>query len=222
MADDGVFHGTGLNDIPKVIEESTQTVSSSPLDKVRREAEIMAEDVVLNMADKNSKRPPNRFCKTLRRTVKEMSDRHDMVFNGMVNRLRPAENDTFQKFVIVADKIFADGQVNWGRIVAVYAFGARLAKYYTDNNIIESEIIIGVNNEPASSHLMSYQKKIAFFVGKYVANKLGKWVLDHGGWDAFVKYFPDQGELEEKMWKRVLFTTIGLGVLQLLLLSDRY
>ena len=49
--------------------------------------------------------------------------------------------NTFQTFVIVSDEIFADGQVNWGRIVAVYAFGARLAKYYTDNNIIESERI---------------------------------------------------------------------------------
>ena len=213
-----VFPGPEFIDIPKVTEESTQTFSNSPLDHVRREAELMAEDVVLNMCDKNSKHPPNRYCKTIRRTVKEMSDRHDIVYNGMVNRLRPDENNTFQIFVIVSDEIFADGQVNWGRIVAVYAFGARLAKYYTDNNIIESERIIGVNNDPASSHSMSYQKKIASFVGKYVANKLGKWVLDHGGWDAFVKYFPDQGEFEEKMWKRVLFTTMGLGVLQLLLL----
>ncbi|XP_059168735.1 bcl-2-like protein 2 [Physella acuta] len=209
-----VLPGPGLNDIAKVTEESTQTFSSSPLDQVRREAEIMAEDVVLNFDDKNLKRPPNRYCKTLRRTVKELSDRHDIVFKGMVNRLRPDENDAFQTFVIVADEIFDDGQVNWGRIVAVYAFAARLAKYYTDNNIIvEPERIIGLNNDPASSHSMSYQKKIALFVGKYVANKLGKWVLDHGGWDAFVEYFPDQGEFEEKMWKGVLFTAIGLGAL---------
>lgn len=31
--------------------------------------------------------------------------------------------------------------------------------------------------------------------------------------DAFVEYFPDHGEFEEKMWKGVLFATIGLGAL---------
>jgi len=31
--------------------------------------------------------------------------------------------------------------------------------------------------------------------------------------DAFVEYFPDQGEFEEKVWKGVLFTAIGLGAL---------
>ncbi len=79
-------------------------------------------------------RAPNRFWKTLRRTVRELSDRHDLVFKGMVNRLKPDENSAFPTFVIVADEIFDDGQVNRKKMVAVYAFGARLARYYVDSN----------------------------------------------------------------------------------------
>jgi BCL2-like 1 (apoptosis regulator Bcl-X) len=203
----GVLPGTqGLNDISKVTDESTQTFSSSPLDQVRRDAEFMAKDAVVNFGLRSPCRPPNRYCKTLRRTVKELSDRHDLVFKGMVNRLKPDETSAFPTFVIVADEIFDDGQVNWGRIVAVYAFAARLAKYYVDNNSVPG-------SESNDRKLVSYQEKIALFVGKYVANKLGQWILDHGGWDAFVEYFPDQGEFEEKMWKGVLFTAIGLGAL---------
>ena len=165
----------GFNEIGKVTDESTQTFSSSPLDQVRRDAEFMAKDVVVNFGGigRSPNRAPNRYCKTLRRTVKELSDRHDLVFKGMVNRLRPDESSAFPTFVIVADEIFDDGQVNWGRIVAVYAFAARLAKYYIDtNSCIESD----------TKKLSHYQEKIALFVGKYVANKLGQWILDHGGW----------------------------------------
>jgi len=196
----------GFNGIGNVTDESTQTFQSSPLDQVRRDAEFIARDVVVNFDVLNPSKPPNRYCKTLRRTVKELSERHHLVFKGMVNRLKIDENNAFQTFVIVADEIFDDGQVNWGRIVAVYAFAARLAKYYIDKN--KSNLTTELNES-----IIHRQEKIALFVGKYVANKLGQWILDHGGWDSFVEYFPDQGEFEEKMWKGVLFTAIGLGAL---------
>lgn len=203
-----VMPGTqeGFNGIARVTDESTQTFQSSPLDQVRRDAEFMAKDVVVNFDLKSPSRAPNRYCKTLRRTVKELSDRHNLVFKGMVNRLKPDENSAFPTFVIVADEIFDDGQVNWGRIVAVYAFAARLAKYYVDNNG-------HIASQSHDRNMVHYQEKIALFVGKYVANKLGQWILDHGGWDSFVEYFPDHGEFEEKIWKGVLFTAIGLGAL---------
>jgi len=194
--------GGGFNDIGIVTNESTQTFSSSPLDQVRRDAEFMAKDVVVNFDSKTSMRAPNRYCKTLRRTVKELSDRHNLVFKGMVNRLKPDETSAFPTFVIVADEIFDDGQVNWGRIVAVYAFAARLSKYYIDNN-----------PQSDSKKLAQYEEKIGLFVGKYVANKLGHWILDHGGWDAFVEYFPDQGAFEDKVWKGLGALALGLGAL---------
>lgn len=185
----------GLNDISQVIDESTQTKGSgSPLDQVRREAEVIAEDVILNFGSEDKKKANNKFCKTMRRTVRELSNRHDIAFKGMVNKLNLDNSNPFQTFVNVADEIFDDGQINWGRIVAVYAFAARLAARESEKK-------------------SDFPKKIALFVGKYVANKLGKWILDNGGWEAFAEYFPDQGQIEDTMWKGLLFTAVGLGAL---------
>lgn len=158
----------GLNDISQVMEEGTQTVGTgSPLDQVRREAEVIADDVILNFGKEDKKKAPNKFCKTMRRTVKELSSRHDIAFKGMVNKLNLNSSNPFQTFVNVADEIFDDGQINWGRIVAVYAFAARLAARGAEKN--------------------DFPKKISLFVGKYVANKLGKWILDNGGWVSVVQ-----------------------------------
>ncbi|ESO88195.1 hypothetical protein LOTGIDRAFT_234736 [Lottia gigantea] len=186
----------GLNDIGNV-DECTQTPgSSSPLEQVRRDAEVIANDVVLTFGADETKKATNKYCKTMRRTVKEISERHDISFKGMVNKLKVEESGrTFETFVNVADEIFDDGQINWGRIVAVYAFAARLANYCRQKDL---------NDCP---------EKVSLYAGKYVGSKLGKWILDHGGWDAFVEFFPDHGEFEEKVWKGLLFTAVGLGAL---------
>ena len=88
----------------------------------------MGKHIVVNFDLKTPLTTPNRYCKTLRRTVKQVSDRHNLVFKGIVNRLKPNEASTFPTFVIVADKIFEDGQVNCGRIV--YAFATHLVAWY--------------------------------------------------------------------------------------------
>ena len=166
----------------------------------------MGKDIVVNFDLKRPLTTPNRYCKTLRRTVKEVSDRHNLVFKGIVNRFKPNEASTLPTFVIVADKIFEDGQVNWGRIVAVYAFATHLVKHYEDTNRHKA-------TESRTENLTHFQDKIGSFVGKYVAYKLGQWILYHGGWDSFVEYFPEHDEFEKRMWKGVLFTTIGFVTL---------
>lgn len=172
----------GFNDINKVADGSTQTSGNSPLEEVRRTAESLATDVVSNFIDSDKKKPPNKYCKTLRRTVKELSDRHDLVFKAMVNRLKTDEKNAFQTFVTVADEIFDDGQINWGRTVAVYTFAARLAQH-NQNTIINASI----QDKSKKSH--THSEKIALFLGKYVASKLGQWILDQGGWVCFLFMF---------------------------------
>ena len=154
----------GLNNI----EQSTQTlaITGTPLENVRKEAEIIASDVVLNFGTESEKKSPDRYCKTMRKTVKEVSDRHDIVLKSMVNKLNLGDNNMFQTFINVADEIFEDGQINWGRVIVVYAFAARLVAHFRNSN---------------SEHI----EKVALYVGKYVANKLGRWILDNGGWVGF-------------------------------------
>ena len=146
----------------------------SKLDSIKEASEAIAQDLVLNFDEPSPKTAPNKFCKTMRRVVKDMLERHDFVFKGMVSKLNLEENNLFQTFVIVSDEIFSDGEVNWGRIVALYAFAVRLAMYQKDKAVpkfLES-----------STEETSQENLIAMFLGKYVASKLGQWMLTHGGW----------------------------------------
>ncbi|WAQ98840.1 MCL1-like protein [Mya arenaria] len=184
----------GLNNI----EQSSQTSGSSmtPLESVRKEAEVIAFDIVQNIGLENQRKSPNRFCKTMRKTVKEVSDRHDIVLKSMVNKLNIDDGNMFQTFIHVADEIFEDGQINWGRIIVVYAFAARLTSHFRKQNTNQDD-------------------KIALFVGKYVGNKLGRWILDNHGWEGFADYFSDESNVEDKVWKGLLYTATlgGLGAL---------
>ncbi|XP_061164871.1 bcl-2-like protein 1 [Saccostrea echinata] len=187
------FAGLG-QDMARLDQETQTPGSTTPMDKVRQMAEVIASDVIATFEENSDRAPQNRYCKTMRRTVKEMSDRHNIAFKSMVQKLNVNDTNAFPTFVSVADEIFEDGTINWGRIVAVYTFAARLAvhckKYSPDS-----------------------EERIALYAGKYVASKLGKWILDNGGWDAFADYFPEQGATEDKLWKGLMFTAVGLVTL---------
>lgn len=156
------FAGLG-QDMTKLDQETQTPGSTTPMDKVRQTAEVIASDVIATFEDDSTKTPQNRYCKTMRRTVKEMSDRHNIAFKSMVQKLNVNDTNAFSTFVSVADEIFEDGTINWGRIVAVYTFASRLAAHCKKHN-------------PES------EERIALYAGKYVASKLGKWILDNGGW----------------------------------------
>jgi hypothetical protein len=74
-------------------------------------------------------------------------------------RFKITETNAFPTFVSVVDEIFEDGQINWGRIVAVYTFAARLAQHCKES-------------------CPDCDERISLYAGKYVANKLGRWILD--------------------------------------------
>lgn len=153
----------GLSQDMNKLDQETQTPGSgSPLENVRTMSETIATDVIMNY-EKEEKKPSNKYCKTMRRTVRELSNRHDIAFKGMVNKLKITETNAFPTFVSVVDEIFEDGQINWGRIVAVYTFAVRLAQHCKDS-------------------CPDCDERISLYAGKYVANKLGRWILDNGGW----------------------------------------
>lgn len=154
----------GLTQDMEKLDQETQTPgSTTPADKVRQMAEVIASDVISTFEEDDDKKPQNRYCKTMRRTVKEMSDRHNIAFKSMVQKLNVNDTNAFSTFVSVADEIFEDGTINWGRIVAVYTFASRLAVH-------------------CQKHSPDSEERIALYAGKYVASKLGRWILDNGGW----------------------------------------
>jgi hypothetical protein len=67
---------------------------------------------------------------------------------------------------------------------------------------------------PVSPYNNLIGEQIATFVGQYVANKCGKWILDEGGWDEFVQeWSPNQKYYRSELIKWIVLITLGVGAL---------
>jgi len=190
------MHVNGLN----CISTSSQTTQSP--DEVPEEifeiAKSLADDLVHYVANNNSSKnlkSPSSYSRTMRRTVDELLEKHDILFKGMVAKLNVTGDNVQVTFVNVADEIFQDRQFNWGRIVAVYAFAGRLARHCVEKDLPDRI------------------DQISEFLGSYVGNRLGVWIHQHGGWTVFNDYFPEKNGFENKIWKGLLVTAMGLGAL---------
>lgn len=69
----------------------------------------------------------------------------------------------------VAKELFTDSQINWGRIVTLYAFVGELANY-------------GEKSFAMDTKAGGYAKYIGEAVGEYVAEELTPWISKQGGW----------------------------------------
>lgn len=146
-----------------------RTLSESAVNFTETVAITTAVDVVKYLAysdDKNKQiSKPNIYQTTMRRTVDELILRHRQIFQAYVSQDSSLRQATGINFLLgVADEIFRDGQKNWGRIVALYAFGGWLAKH----GIFErQDAVIGM---------------IGDVLGFYIAKNLGEWIEASGGW----------------------------------------
>ena len=131
---------------------------------IRRIAKELAVDIVYYVSNYKKLEASSKHAKTLRRTVDELLDRHSILFTGMVKKLDVSSSNGKRTFKNVADEMFSDKSYNWGRVVSVYAFGGRLAKYC------------------AERHMYEYIDKIAEFLGDYVAENIAEWIHKQGGW----------------------------------------
>jgi hypothetical protein len=146
----------------------------------QNESLTLAEDLLLD-------KKPSKYGKTLRRVVTGLAKRHD--FAGMVRRLNPDESNVFEIFSTVVREMVDD--LNWGRVVAVYAFALYLAKDISTNSC---------NVDVNISHL---EEKFASFVGERVNAKFGPWIREQGGWHAFEVFFSEPSD-----FKRIVLAAI--------------
>lgn len=162
--------------------------TGSLLKKVEKQAEAIAVDVFDNYEVEQEQRCPDRFCKAMRQTVKEVSDRYEVALRSKVDTFTNRRDcDMFQNFVKVADELFEDGVINWGKVIFLYAFASRLTAYLKKKNPENKD-------------------KIGLYVGKYVGSKLGRWILDNGGWDGFADSFLRENAVKDKTWMGILLS----------------
>ena len=141
-------------------------------DQICRIAMELSCDVVAFMTSTPDDIPPepNRYAKKMRSTVAKIIDTKASVFESFITKLSLTDTDGFNMLQNVADEMFRVGKNNWGRIVALYAFGGFVAKHATENKMTSISMYIGD------------------YLGKYVAKNLSRWIEEKGGWVTIFKY----------------------------------
>jgi len=164
-----------------------------PRDPVREETQRLAQFAVFHALE-----PPPWFGVSqteacLRNCMAKMLDRHSMVFGGMMVRLNIDRNVDFREgFREVAEELFRDA-ITWSKIVALFAFGARLAQHCRE-----------------TPSLRSLVEDVAESLSEYASSTVTEFVREEGGWETLCKVFPPERDLETQVWQ-------GLGGLALLL-----
>ena len=164
----GAYSPVVKGDLTGSVEQGSQTPKKMALENVQNISTDLALDIVGYVSHVKTEKPVNRHAVTLRRTVDEVSEKHEILFNSIVMKLEPlCEDSLSQTLSNVFEEMFSDQNYNWGRVVTVYAFGGRLAKHLTDTG--RSSLI----------------DTVARSLGVYVGNKLARWILQQGGWVSF-------------------------------------
>lgn len=76
--------------------------------------------------------PPSRLRLVMRQLGVEFEERYGAMLAMMIERLHVNADTVYPSFVTASRELFADG-VNWGRIVALFAFGGALACHCAQN-----------------------------------------------------------------------------------------
>lgn len=103
-------------------------------------------------------------CKTaslLRKLSTQIEGKHEALFKNMCNRLDLNERNVSAICGQIADEIIGN-DINWGRIVVLYTFGAKVAEHFHENGTDLSE-------------------EISKWIGNYMASK-SDWICKAGGW----------------------------------------
>lgn len=153
-------------DGPAQSQNSTTTTTSENPDNDVIKARRLAEFTVQAVTGRSQSRPQDPVEETLIRCVRSMMQKHEILLRGMMRRLDVRPQTGYDAFVGVANELF-EGQkraITWGRVVALYAFGAQLALHSIEKK--EED----------------FCARIEEFLGQYASEVLVPFVKQEGGW----------------------------------------
>lgn len=148
---------------PSKIVKPTVLPGSDP---VVLTAQSLANFIVDNMTSEGTIKPRDKIEESLLKNVTYLLSKHEILFRSMMRRLKISKDTGYHTFATVANEVFENEKriITWGRIIALYAFGAQLALYCKENNFVE------------------YAKTVAVFLGNHVAEMAGHFIKENGGW----------------------------------------
>lgn len=140
------------------------------VDEILETAESVALDTVQTALGIAPRSPPNRSCKTMRRLVKQVLAGHNSLYTDMVEQmnLNPTQHEAQLAFLAVSDQLFQDNRIHWGRVVALYAFLAKMTQHIAAREDLPTAKQFGTEASEA--------------LANYMAERLGDWIAQQGGW----------------------------------------
>jgi len=184
---------------------SFSSSSGVSLDPVMAETDRLAHFAVFHALDSSSrgffKTSQTEVC--LKSCVEKMLERHSMVFGGMMVRLNIDREVNFREgFSEVAEELFRDA-VSWSKIVALFAFGARLGQHCRQNEM-------GDLVEEVASSLASFARE-----------RITPFVREEGGWSRLCSVFPQEEDYERQVWQGLLLVGVGLTLATLAMVARK-
>lgn len=143
------------------MEYNSNKLKKNDLSALARQSELLAKDFISYRLGNDTK-PFSQTAATLRRLADEIELQYPSLLNHLCNKLNISRSTAYKTFEEIAGEVFADG-VNWGRIVALYAFGGKLAVYCDQHNMQDLVDLVTV------------------WVGKFIGS-LSDWIEKEGGW----------------------------------------
>lgn len=108
--------------------------------------------------------PPSQVQLTLRTIGDEFQERFRTQFDDMVDQLHITEATAYPTFQRVVQELFIDGNINWGRVVALFGFGGALSVECVQNGMPQ------------------LVDSIVDWVSVYLCDNLEPWITSNGGW----------------------------------------
>ena len=186
----------------------------------------MAFDIIFFVLGRRPNKSSDEITHCLRTSVKKMLDNHSLVFNSMVSRLHLDEGTDFHRgFLELSNELFGGDQVSWSKIIALFAFAARLAQYCEENNLGTMVFDVATN------------------LSQFAVEKLTPFLRQHGGWVkinpmqgsrevlfSFVscfqatlcEAFPMESDYESKIWHSLVITGLGLTAVATILALNHH
>ena len=93
----------------------------------------------------------------------EILAQHD-VYNNVCENLNLTSTNLEENFCGVAETVFEDGIINWGRLIALLGFSVKIAEYVS---------VKGFGN---------HDDRVAELTTHFIVNRMGAWIRSKGGW----------------------------------------
>lgn len=110
---------------------------------------------------------------TMRILACDFEQRYHSEMVAMIRELNITVYTIYPIFKGLVEQLFRDG-INWGRIIALYAFGGALALDCAVND--ERRTLVG---------------QVAEWIAIFTRNRLEPWIQLSGGWSAFVSWYEE-------------------------------